>query len=164
DPDDRYSGGTLWKFDPSTNILRIDTFFPRRKAELNIEIQANTDTSFPASHTVTYQHVSLDEKPDGPIVNFPALMVRADAGSEGEPLKGAGALIVPDKYILGLSENPENMSHNLNLLNKAQWLVVPVVFEIDNRRALFVIEKGPQGAREFASALAAWGQTDLLTE
>lgn len=164
DPDDRYSGGAIWEFDEATKTLRIDTIFPRRNTELSIDINANTDSSFPASHTVTYTHKSGGEKPDGSIINFPALMVRADAGSEGEPLKGAGALIVPDKYILGLSEDPENVSYNLNLVDKAQWLVVPVVFESENRRALFVVEKGPQGARAFSSALAAWGQSNLIVE
>ncbi len=163
-PDDRFSGAAKWRFDADTKILHIETFFPQRNSELNIEIVANSDASFPASHTVTYQHKSLSEKPDGAIINFPALMVREDAGSEGKPLKGAGAMIVPDKYILGLSEVPDNIVFNLSLIDKAKWLVVPVVFDINNRRALFVIEKGPQGARAFATALGAWEQGDLISE
>jgi hypothetical protein len=164
DPDNRHTGAAKWLFNASTKTLRIETFFPSRNSELSIDIVANSDANFPASHTVTYQHTATGENPDGPIINFPAMMVRADAGSEGKPLKGAGALIVPDKYILGLSETPENVALNLNLIDKGKWLVVPVVFEVNNRRALFVIEKGPQGERAFAAALAAWGQSDLISE
>jgi len=158
-PDERYNGGAKWQFDAASNTLRIETFYGGTNSELNIEIKPNTDDSLPATHTVTYEYTPLGEAPDGPIVNFPALMLREDAGSQGKPLKGAGALIVPNKYLLGLSDKAEDLAHNLELMEKGQWVVVPAIFETGNRRALFVIEKGPAGTRAMEAAFTAWDQS-----
>lgn len=157
--DERLEGSTNWLLVGSGGTLRIEAEMAGTGARLLIDIAKNDDADLPASHTVTYNYTPRETEPDGSIVSFPAFMARIDDTSQSVPLRGAGAPILPNQYLMGLSDKPDDVIFNRNLLKNARWFVIPVVFE-NERRGLFVLEKGEIGKDAMASAMAAWGETD----
>ncbi len=157
--DDRVAGRVSWSLAGNDNILRFDAQMSGPESSLAIEIAKNEDSGLPASHTVTYTYTPPEAQPDGPVTNFPSLMTRVDDTSASVPLRGVGALILPNQYLMGLSDTPEDREYNLQLLENAKWIVVPVVFET-GRRGLFLIEFGETGREMYATAKAAWGDAN----
>lgn len=156
--DERIIGGTQWVFDAASGTLTVNTTINDGGSTFKIEIAKNNDPVLPASHTLTMTYVPSERSQFGPIVNFPAVMTRDGDEAQSVPLRGAGALIVPNQYLFGLSNTPEDIEYNNNLLQEAKWMVVPVVYH-NNRRGLFVVEKNGPASEVFSAAQAAWGQT-----
>jgi hypothetical protein len=157
--DDRVRGTASWSLGESDEVMRIEAQMTNPGSSLVIEIAKNEDSALPATHTVTYTYTPSESQPDGPITNFPSLMTRVDDTSASVPLRGVGALILPNQYLMGLSDKPEDREFNLQLLENAKWIVVPVVFET-GRRGLFLIEFGEEGREVYAAARAAWGDAN----
>ncbi len=156
--DDRIAGRANWSF-AETGALRVEAQMAAPGSRLVIEITKNEDSDLPATHTVTYTYTPPETQPDGPITDFPSLMTRLDDTSPSVPLRGVGALILPNQYLMGLSDKPEDREYNLQLLETAKWIVVPVMFET-GRRGLFLIEFGETGREVYAAAKAAWGDVN----
>ncbi len=153
--DDRVRGRATWSLTEAGGILRIEAQMEDPGSRLVIEMARNEDSGLPATHTVTYTYTPPEVQPDGPITNFPSLMTRVDDTSASVPLRGVGALILPNQYLMGLSDKPEDREYNLQLLDTANWIVVPVVFET-GRRGLFLIEFGETGRAVYIAARAGW--------
>ena len=158
-PDDRYRGSANWSLAGNGTMLRIEAKVLDPESKLVIDLAKNDDSDLPATHTVTYNYTPAEAQPDGPIVNFPSLMTRVDDTSASVPLRGVGALILPNQYLMGLSDKPEDREYNTELLENAKWIVVPIVFQ-NNRRGLFLIEFGESGREAYAAVQSAWGEAD----
>jgi hypothetical protein len=60
-------------------------------------------------------------------------------------------------FMIGLSRFDGDLKDNLRLLKRFPWFDIPIRYR-NHRRAILAIEKGVQGERVFAEALATWGQ------
>lgn len=152
----RFAGTALWRLDGSgaDTGLAVAVSIPERPAEFSVVIRANADPSLSASHTIDLVYRGPADA-DGLVTNVPGFMVRLENGDSSIPLRGAGALVFPGQYLMGLSGAPADRAYNMNLLQKAEWMVIPAEFE-SKRRSVFVIEKGMSGAAAMAQAFAAW--------
>jgi len=59
-------------------------------------------------------------------------------------------------FWIALSANQNDIASNLDLLRGREWIDLPFVYG-NGQRAILTFEKGPQGDKVFADALAAWG-------
>lgn len=159
DKEERSAGTALWSLGGSggDTSVAIAVSIPDRSSELSVVIRANADQSLPASHTIDLVHhaPSNGEGSDGLITAVPGIMVRLKNGDRSIPLRGAGALVVPGQYLLGLSGAPLERKQNMSLLKSAEWLVIPAQFE-SKRKSVFVIEMGASGRAAMDKAFAAW--------
>ena len=157
--DERFAGAARWSLSGSgaDTVLTVTVTIPERFGTLTLVMQPNTDPSLPASHTIEFIHRAAGDA-QGTITNVPGFMVRVGENDPSQPLRAAGALVVPGQYLLGLSGTPEDRTHNLQLLRTAAWLVIPTLLD-SQKRSVFVIEKGETGAAALTGALTAWGDT-----
>ncbi|MDP2620453.1 MAG: hypothetical protein Q8P46_09800 [Hyphomicrobiales bacterium] len=154
--DKRFAGTALWSLGGSgaDTSVAVAVSIPDRSAELSIVIRPNADQSLLASHTIDVVY-HAPAGGEGLITNVPGFMVRVKNGDSSIPLRGAGALVVPGQYLIGLSGAPADRAHNTSMLKNAEWLVIPAEFE-SKRKTVIVIEKGASGQAAMAKAFAAW--------
>ncbi|RYE61795.1 MAG: hypothetical protein EOP17_20450, partial [Rhizobiaceae bacterium] len=52
---------------------------------------------------------------------------------------------------------PDARNTNMELLRTRNWIDIPVAYR-NGRRALFTLQKGPEGEKAFNEAIREWGQ------
>lgn len=142
---------------PQVTMVKARIEVPERGLTLNVTIQPNTDSSFPASHLVELRfQVSPDFDNKG-VSNVPGLIMKATEQARGDPLAAASARISSGFFWIALAAPEPEKSRNITLLKERGWIDIPILYE-NNRRAILTIEKAGAGDRVVADALTAWGQ------
>ena len=154
----RFDGTAKWSVvgEGNDSALRFVATLPSRSATFGLNMKRNTDANLPASHIIEFIYNVTGNAPEGQVKNVLGILMRDSEEEAGVPLRGAGALIVPGQYLIGLSSSEEDVIHNLDQLRKGNWLAVPALFEND-KRALFMVHKGENGAVAIDKALQEWG-------
>lgn len=158
----RLAGTSRWSVEGQgmATSLNIDVQIPERGESLRLTMRANRDEALPASHTVDLIH----QGPSGAatLAEVIGIMAIEDKIETAQPLRAAGALVVPDQYLLALRGALADRRENVARLRSAQWLAVRTVLN-NGRHAVFVIEIGKSGAAVLEEALAAWGDAPAET-
>lgn len=160
-----YVGAVVWRSDsisrgpgqPPSHAVRADIDIPDAKFSAVMTIEKNTDSTLPASHTVTWRFQRGDESPVPEIAETDTLQMRDDSSPQVDPMAGARARITSNIFIIALASGEMLAKRNMDLLEKKGWFDLPLR-TADNRLAKITVEKGGPGDRVIREALARWAQ------
>ena len=129
--------------------LRLD----KSDVTTKVTIYKNNDPSLPASHLVEIQFSG--QVGPSPVQRVPALVVKQTEQARGQPLTGAAVPVTNELFWIALSDDPEQVTRNLQLLREGSWFDIPILFN-DGTRALLTFEKGIPGDKAMEAAMAIW--------
>jgi hypothetical protein len=159
--DESFAGSTKWSTerlpvgaDQKAQVaVRADVEIPSRGVTMKWLMYPNDDRDLPASHIVEI-HLGLpaDLQPATPGV---MVMMANSALGTGDALSTMAKTVGDWSFMVALHPDAER---NFKLIQEHCWVEVPVLHGV--RPRLFIsMEKGKGGARAFADAFAAWGNT-----
>ena len=124
-------------------------------SSMTLGLKRNRDTSFPASHLLEVNFVTPDTSPNGAVRDIGLPELRVDETTRGAALFGLPVPVTDNVFLVGLTNLPDRIEFNIDLLRSRKWIVVPIRFG-NGRRAALMIEKGLAGDRALLDAFQAW--------
>ncbi len=118
-------------------------------------IKRNRDIGFPASHLIELNFTTPDNSPNGRVRDIATPEMRAEEGVRGTSLFGLPVPVTENVFLVGLTNLPDRIEQNRDLLRNRNWIVVPMRFA-NGRRAVMMVEKGLVGDRVLLDAFQAW--------
>ena len=140
---------------PAEPAIRGEATIPGKDLQLRMTIRRNTDPTLPASHIMEMIFLMPDGFEGGGIQNVVRVAMKDTEQATGSPLLGIPARIADGFFLVALSDSPAEIQANMNLLNRQNWLDIPLIYQ-SGRRALITLEKGVPGERVFEEAIRAW--------
>jgi hypothetical protein len=144
-------GGDL----PPEPAIRAEATIPGKDLQLRMTIRRNADPTLPASHIIEMIFLTPDGFEGGGIENILRVSLKDSEQAAGSALLGIPAKIADGFFLVALNDTKPEMDANLSLLQKEQWIDVPLVYK-SGRRALITLEKGIPGEKVFDEAMKAW--------
>jgi hypothetical protein len=118
-------------------------------------IKRNRDIGFPASHLIELNFATSDNSPNGRVRDIGTPEMRAEEGVRGTSLSGLPVPVTENVFLVGLTNLPDRIEQNSELLRNRNWIVIPMRFA-NGRRAVMMVEKGLVGDRVLLAAFQAW--------
>lgn len=146
-------GGDL----PPEPAIRGEATIPANDVRLRMTIRRNADQTLPAAHIVEMIFLTPEGFGGGVISSVSRMAFKETEQAAGNPLLGIPAKIADGFFLIALSDAPNEIETNLQLLARRSWIDIPIVYQ-SGRRALLSLEKGIPGERVFQEALEAWRQ------
>lgn len=128
---------------------------PERGMKVRVTLHKSADTSLPASHLIEIQIEVPPDLPGKGIKEVPRIIFKPTEEARGQPLVGAAAKITDGFFWIALSDADADVSANLALMRKCDWIALPFVYET-GRHATLTFEKGGPGDQAFQQAIGAW--------
>jgi hypothetical protein len=160
--DESFAGSTKWSTErlpvgadqkPQV-VVRADVEIPSRGVAMKWLMYPNDDKTLPASHVV---EIRLGLPPELLVADPIAAVFAANSAlGIGDSLGTVSKTIDDRSFVVGLQPTAER---NLKLIQEHCWVVVSVLHGFVHPRLDISMEKGKGGARAFADAFAAWGDT-----
>ena len=122
---------------------------------MSLTFKRNRDLSFPASHLLEVTFVTPETSANGRVRDITLPEMRVDETTRGAALFGLPVPVTDNVFLIGLTNLPDRIEFNIDLLRSRKWLVIPVRFA-NGRRAALMIEKGLAGDRALLDAFQAW--------
>ena len=130
---------------------------PSKGLSMSMTFRNNTDPTFPATHTVTFQFSLGPNFENGGIQDVPRLLLKQTAQSPGTPLVTDVIQVDENVFLMALSGVDLDAERNISELKTRPFIDVPLVYT-DGRLAILTLAKGTDGDQAFSTAFAAWGQ------
>ena len=124
-------------------------------SSMSLSLKRNRDASFPASHLLEVTFVTPQTSQNGQVRDIGLPEMRVDETTRGAALFGLPVPVTDNVFLVGLTNLPDRIEFNIDLLRSRKWLVVPLRFA-NGRRAALMIEKGLAGDRALLDAFQAW--------
>ena len=122
---------------------------------MSLSLKRNRDISFPASHLLEVTFSTPQASPNGQVRDIGLPEMRVDETTRGAALFGLPVPVTDNVFLVGLTNLPDRIEVNIDLLRSRKWLVVPLRFA-NGRRAALMVEKGLAGDRALLDAFQAW--------
>jgi hypothetical protein len=122
---------------------------------VTLVIKRNRDIGFPASHLIELSFATPDNSPNGRVRDIGTPEMRAEEGVRGTSLSGLPVPVTENVFLVGLTNLPDRIEQNRDLLRNRNWIVIPMRFA-NGRRAVMMVEKGLVGDRVLLDAFQAW--------
>ena len=153
-----FIGTTLWRVEGAgaASVLVADINLAEASLTANIRMTRNTDPKLPASHTIEIRFAPGANSEVANITTIDTPQMRLEDSPTGAPLAGAPVPIMPNYFLVGLSNNEQMSARNMELLRDRSWIDIPMALG-SGRIAKLTFEKGPSGDRAIAQALKGWG-------
>ena len=153
-----FTGETLWRVEGSglASVLVADINLPDAALTANMRMARNADPKLPASHTIEIRFSPGANSEVANITTIDTPQMRLEDSPTGAPLAGAPVPIMPNYFLIGLSNNDKMSLRNMELLRDRSWIDIPMALG-SGRIAKLTFEKGPSGERAIAQAMQAWG-------
>jgi hypothetical protein len=156
-------GTVSWSLqrEPGTNgkppepVVQGRISVPGRGLTALITFKRNTDASLPASHLVEIVFALPKDFEGGGIDSVQRIAMKQTEQDRGNALIAVPAKITDDFHMIALNDFPDALKTNLDLLKTRNWMDIPVAYR-NGRRALFTLQKGPDGEKAFNDAIAEW--------
>ena len=140
---------------PPEPAIRAEATIPGKDLQLRMTIRRNGDPTLPASHIIEMIFLTPEGFEGGGIENILRVSLKDSEQSAGNPLIGIPAKIADGFFLVALNDSKAEIDANLALLNRDQWIDVPLVYK-SGRRALITMEKGVPGEKVFEETIKAW--------
>lgn len=140
---------------PLSHSILAKINIPDAKFRAEMTIEKNTDSTLPASHTVTWRFFREKESLLPEILEVGALQMRDENNPNAESLAGAQAKITSDIYIIALDAADGAARSNMTAIKQKRWFDLPLKVT-GGLLAKITLEKGRPGERILAEALKAW--------
>lgn len=161
DPNDpvRTPGSVRWytETENGETVLIGLVDVPSRGLSMSMTFRNNTDPTFPATHTVTFQFSLTPTFGSGGIQDVPRLLLKQTAQSPGTPLVTDVIQVDEGVFLMALSGVDQDAERNIRELRARPFLDVPLVYA-DERLAILTLAKGSDGDEAFVDAFNAWSQ------
>ena len=153
-----FTGATLWRVEGSglASVLVADINLAEAGLSANMRMARNADPKLPASHTIEIRFSPGPNSELSSITTIDTPQMRVEDNPTGAPLAGAPVPIMPNYFLVGLSNNDKLSARNMELLRDRSWIDIPMALS-SGRIAKLTFEKGPSGERAIAQAIQAWG-------
>ena len=153
-----FTGATLWRVEGSgaASVLVADINLAEAGLTANMRMARNADPKLPASHTIEIRFSAGPNSELSSITTIDTPQMRVEDSPTGAPLAGAPVPIMPNYFLVGLSNNDKMSARNMELLRDRSWIDIPMALA-SGRIAKLTFEKGPSGERAIAQAIQAWG-------
>lgn len=153
-----FIGTTLWRVEGSgaTSVLIAEINLSEANLTANMRMARNTDPKLPASHTIEFRFNPGPNSELASIATIDTPQMRIEDSPTGAPLAGAPVPIMPNYFLIGLSNNDKMSARNMELLRDRSWIDIPMALS-SGRIAKLTFEKGPSGERAMAQAIQGWG-------
>ncbi len=153
-----FTGATLWRVEGSgvASVLVADINLAEAGLTANMRMARNADPKLPASHTIEIRFSAGPNSELSSITTIDTPQMRLEDSPTGAPLAGAPVPILPNYFLVGLSNNDKMSARNMELLRDRSWIDIPMALA-SGRIAKLTFEKGPSGERAIAQAIQAWG-------
>lgn len=150
-------GRAVWRLDTSEADVAVRATVEMSGAIGSIEfrLRRNRDAKFPASHLVEFRFATPENGENGPVRDIGVPEMRQEESVRGSPLAGLPVPVTENVFLMGLTNLPQEIERNRDLLRSRNWILLPIRFA-NGRRAVLLIEKGPTGDRVVADAFQAW--------
>ena len=135
--------------------VKAEIDIPDLKLHASMIMRKNFDSSLPASHTIDLR-VTFD--PGSPIKGVKDIalpLMRRDDPPATDALTGVRVKISDNYFLVGLNRNEADVAHNTQEIAERSWFDFPMQLN-DDRIAKLTFEKGADGEKIVAQALAAW--------
>jgi hypothetical protein len=140
---------------PATLGVKAEADIPDLKMHAVMTIRKNADPNLPASHTIDLRVTFADGADIKGIKDMRVPMMRRDDPPAQDSLSGVRVKISDSYFLVGLNRADADVAHNIDLLANRGWFDFPMLLN-DDRIAKLTFEKGADGERIVADALAAW--------
>jgi len=153
-----FVGVTLWRVEGSglASVLVADINLAEAGLTANMRMARNADPKLPASHTIEIRFSPGPNSELSSITTIDTPQMRLEDNPTGAPLAGAPVPIMPNYFLVGLSNNDKMSARNMELLRDRSWIDIPMALS-SGRIAKLTFEKGPSGERAIAQAIQGWG-------
>jgi hypothetical protein len=154
-------GNAVWSIipappgQPSGIGVKAEIDIPDLKLHASMILKKNQDPNLPASHTIDLR-VTFD--PGSPIKGVKDIalpLMRNDDPPAFDALTGVRVKISDNYFLVGLNRADADVAKNVQLLADRGWFDFPMQLD-DDRIAKLTFEKGADGEKFIAQALAAW--------
>jgi hypothetical protein len=152
-----FIGTSLWRLDTSGEqaVLVAEIALPDAKLTVSMRMARNTDPKLPASHTMEFRFTPAPGSDAPGVSEIDTPQMRIEDSANGAPLAGVPAPIMPNYFLVGLSNGEKLVSRNMELMRDRGWVDIPMVLS-NGRIAKLTFEKGASGDRALAQAMQAW--------
>ena len=154
-------GNAVWSLAPAPQGqpagigVKAEIDIPDLKLHASMILRKNLDPSLPASHTIDLR-VSFD--PGSPIKGVKDIalpLMRNDDPPAADALTGVRVKIADNYFLVGLNRADADVAKNISEIGERGWFDFPMQLD-DDRIAKLTFEKGGDGEKLIAQALAAW--------
>ncbi len=154
-------GNTVWSLVPAPQGqpaglgVKAEIDIPDLKLHASMILRKNQDPNLPASHTIDLR-VTFDAGSSIKGVKDIALpLMRNDDPPAADALTGVRVKISDNYFLVGLNRADADVAKNVQELAERSWFDFPMQLD-DDRIAKLTFEKGADGEKLIAQALAAW--------
>jgi hypothetical protein len=135
----QFVGSVVWHSDNVAAQAEIQ--IPDIGMTMRLDLRRNADKSLAATHTIELAFKLSADFPHGGTANVPGILMKPGEATRGVPLNGVSRKVADNVFLMGLTDNAENVQRNLQLMREQTWLDVPIAY-IDGKRAILAVEKG----------------------
>lgn len=161
----RFDGTVTWRTEtvsPGPGLapeleVHADIAIPQRHMTVTLSLRRNTDKALPASHTIQMMFNLPPDFPGQGVSSMPGVFAKDSEQATGTPLAGISVKVTDNYFLLGLSADPTQEQHNVQLLKDQKWFDIAMVYK-NNTKAILAVERGAPGDKAFADAFKAWGE------
>jgi hypothetical protein len=121
---------------------------------MTMTMRRNLDPTLPASHTIELAFVT-GEQSGRAVRDIGLLQLKDEETVRGAPVAGLPVPVKDNFFLIGLSNIPNDIQRNTNLLMQRNWIDIPIRFAA-GQRAIVSFEKGMSGEQIIARAFQAW--------
>jgi hypothetical protein len=152
-----FVGTSVWRLDITgpLPVLVAEIALQDARLSVSMRMSLNTDARLPASHTMEFRFSPGAGSEAPGIAEIDTPQMRIEDSPNGAPLAGVPAAIMPNYFLVGLSNSDKLIARNIELLRDRGWVDIPMVLS-NGRIAKLTFEKGPSGDRAMTQALQAW--------
>jgi hypothetical protein len=155
-------GRAVWRLDnvnagqgqPLETVVRATVEVPSVGLTLNLVLRRNLDPTLPASHTVELAFITAPGEGRA-VRDVGVLQFKTDENERGTPISGLPVPVRENLFLIGLSNLPADVERNTDLLQRRNWIDLPVRFA-SGQRAILSFEKGLSGEQVIAEAFRQW--------
>jgi S1-C subfamily serine protease len=157
----KFTGTVTWRTERAVSsqdqkpdvVVHADIEIPHVMS-LQWSLERNDNGPLPANHLVRLRFTMLPDARHGG-VEVPDTKMMSGGKVPAAALHGVAVKIADNFFLVGLSILQAERERNMELLESRSWIHIPVVYG-DGRQATLSFEKGDDGMRAIADALAAW--------
>ncbi len=142
---------------PPEPVIQGRITVPGRGLTALLTVKRNSDSSLPASHLIEIVFAVPPDFEGGAIDSVLRIAMKQTEQDRGNALVAVPAKITDDFHMIALNDFPDARATNLDLLRSRDWIDIPVAYR-NGRRALFTLQKGPEGRQAFEEATREWSQ------
>jgi hypothetical protein len=156
-------GTVVWRNEAVSNAqsqiadrtIKASIDVPEAKLQMEVTIQRNRDTAFPASHTIQIRSTPSAGSDIGAIQGVTSFEFRQTENQTGYAMAGQGISVMDNLFLIALTQVEPALSRNIEMM-KIRPLIYFEFPLASGRRGAILLDKGVSGQQVFDAALNSW--------